>query len=825
MHARQVQSVALIALIVVASSLTAPARAERCGTARVLSLQRTAGAPAARPAPGTFQIGSTHFIVHYDDAALASYAQNVSDAAELSWRVLVDTLQYNVPPGDGGAGGDGRTDLYVRPAALLGGAWGVTYPETTVGSPYTGSSTSWVELSDTLSFDRRRVVTTHEVFHVIQVGYDAQESVSFLEMISTWAEDRVYDDVNLYLEVLPLFFGQPQKGLYTHTYSNVPWMIYLTENFGDGILLDIVQKCGETQGANVTAATNDALAPHASSQFEEFKQFTIWNFFTGARDDGLHYSEGATFPLASLQGQWDCYPFFDFITPIKMNRLGSNYYLLDGNGATDALRVVFQPEWFATSALTVNRFKQGSVITDTYTYATFNPADSLDLADWSECDSVLFVYQIETSSQQFNSAGLSSFFTRTPAPADPYVLVLDRDACRAPFDGDGDEFSARDGEETPFTAALTSLGFRTVQSDSIPGDLSMCGGVFVIGGHDGAGTTLTDAEFTQLMAFMDGGGDVYVEGNEFGRWAGSGTAGDFWGYFGCAFTPGETMATGNVSSWSTDPGGPLGSFAFTYDYQDDPDDNVGVLEPAAAETLAVDQSGTVRMSVRSTGASTRVMSTVLLGGSSGAGNTRDDFVGAVIDLFDSIVSTLAVQAMRVYRDGDRVHIEGEIAGYGGEELRMQRVLERGSLAVEVPVAVTTRGDLTLIHAVDDPPNEVVVYRLVALGERTGEEWLLWQQRHDAAAVGQRPLAFVGIHPNPSRGSVALVVESDRASLAAVRVYNVAGQLVYAREASIFRGVNTIAVADEALASLASGVYFVRVAALGRSVERKLHILR
>jgi hypothetical protein len=254
--------------------------AQRCGTHIGTGEGAVSQAPAARPAPGTFQIGTTHVIVHYEDAGLADYAQDVSDAAELTYRTLIDTLLYLVPPSDAPAGGDGRVDVYLQTPAQIGDVWGATFVETLVGSPYVGSSTSYVTVVDTMSLARRLAVTAHEMFHVVQIGYDPQENRSFLEMISMWIEDRVYDDADVYLEVLPYFFEAPDKGLYTHTYSNVPWAIYLAENYGDGIVRDILENCTDVSGSNVVGAIDESLSAFGTSHYDEYLTFMLWNYFT-----------------------------------------------------------------------------------------------------------------------------------------------------------------------------------------------------------------------------------------------------------------------------------------------------------------------------------------------------------------------------------------------------------------------------------------------------------------------------------------------------------------------------------------------------------------
>jgi hypothetical protein len=812
-----------IAFVAIVAAVSPAGADERCGTWTRIGVQAAPGAETAvRPGPGTYQLGSSHFIVHYEDNALDGYAQNVSDAAELAWRVLVDTLNYDVPPTDGVAGGDGRVDLYLRDPAQMSGAWGITTPETFVGSPYPGTWTAYVEIVDTLSLDRLHVVTAHEFFHVIHIAYDTNEMTSFLEMIGTWAEDRVYDDANLYLDVLPNFFNQPQRNIYSFVYSNVPWMIYLTESYGDGILRDILDVCATVSGPNVTDATDAALAPYGSSEIDAFTGFTLWNYLTGARDDGAHYSEGASFPPVRVEKRTECYPLPAYMPLLKMSRLGSTYFFFDGNGATDALEVTVDPQNDANTVYAIHRFKDGIISTATVPMAAGAAPDSALLADWSECDSVLVISHVESVASSSARVEVSSRLLPQAPPTSPYVLILDRDDCRRPFDGVGDEFAPRDGEETPLADALAFLGVDYLQSDSIPSDLSWCGGVFVVGGHDGSGTTLADAEFDALAAFMDSGGDVYVEGNELGHWidpgagGGSASANAFWAYFGCDFVDGNSAATGNVSSWHTLPLGALPGFDFVYDYQDDPDDNVGSLVPTAADTLVVDQGGVVRASVHQVAGSARIMSTVLLGGSTGE---RAAFVDGVIELFDSIVAALAVHSMTVEREGDRVHVSGELSGYNGETLRLKRLA--GKAVREIPVTVSGTGDRVRIDAFDYAMDGTVVYRLEAVGA-SGGEWLLWQQSWDGR-VDRPPLAVAAVYPNPASGPVSLAVETDRPGDVAVVLYNVAGQRVLTRRFAVGAGTATLVI-DEAT-RLASGVYFVRVTARGYSAHRKLHILR
>src|SRR5262245_22822856 len=223
--------------------------ADPCGTWHTLAALEPGQHQVAvvRPPSGTFKTFSPHFVVHYYGDSLATYAQSVSDAAERTYRLLVDTLSTLAPLPDGTSGGDARTDIYLRPYTVMGSAYGTTYPETNVGAPCTNSFNSWIELVDTMTTTRRLPIVAHEVYHTMQIVYDRYESTSLLEMFSTWVQDRAYPNANVHWPTTRLFFRQPQRGLFLQTYSNVPWAVYLTQKFGDAIMTSTMVRCGATK--------------------------------------------------------------------------------------------------------------------------------------------------------------------------------------------------------------------------------------------------------------------------------------------------------------------------------------------------------------------------------------------------------------------------------------------------------------------------------------------------------------------------------------------------------------------------------------------------
>jgi hypothetical protein len=301
------------------------------------------------------------------------------------------------------------------------------------------------------------------------------------------------------------------------------------------------------------------------------------------------------------------------------------------------LRIRVEPEPAATSYLTVTTFRGATRMRTTTRYDPGAAPDSFLVDDWERCDSVLAVYQIDRGLAQGNMVAVSARYEYDPPPAPPWVLVLDRDGCRNPFDGDGDEFAARDGEEAAVAEALVAAGETVVVTDAPVADLSGCRAVFVVGGFGEDGVTLSPSDLATLTGYMDHGGDVYLESARLGAWVDSALAAGepelpaFWSSFGSAFEAGED--TLNVASWETEPS--WGAYSFDYD-RGRPDHRVGSLLPTSSQALVRDDRGLVRATVDRAGESTRVVSTVLLGGSTGRfGSTREAFVALVLALFDT----------------------------------------------------------------------------------------------------------------------------------------------------------------------------------------------
>ena len=777
-----------------------------------------------RPPNGTFKTFSPHYVVHYYGDSLATYAQSVSDAAERTYRLLVDTLSTLAPLPDGTSGGDARTDIYLRPYTVMGSAYGTTYPETNVGAPYTNSFNSWIELVDTMGTTRRLPITAHEVYHTMQIVYDRYESTSLLEMFSTWVQDRAYPDANVHWPTTRLFFRQPQRGLFLQTYSNVPWAFYLTQKHGDGIMTNTLARCAATQGPNPRDAFDEALAGYGTNFLDTFIDFGTFNYWAGSRDDGQHYEEGSHYYTTVVEHLTRCYPETLYVSIHPPAELGANYAMLDGDGHSGPLKLSIYPEFLSSTILTINKWKGGVATRTTSFYSQFStPVDSTTFADWAQCDSILLVYQVNQSAGSENSFAYSAKRPPAAKPSVPWVLVIDRDGCRAPFDGVQDDYLPRDGQEQPIADALRNLGTTVRVEDVVPVDFTGCRGVFLVGGFESGAVNLTDPELTRLIAFMDNGGDVYVEGNRLGQYmdpslgAGNAVQQSFWTHFSCTFTPGNSF--GNLLQWSTAGNLFMGTHQFSYDNGGDANSYVGVLAPLGNAAFLVKDGG---LKIRATalraagGSSTRIMSTVLLGGSTGqSSSTREAFLADVLTLFDTNVAALAVLRANVSVEMRHVSISGVLQHYEGETLALYRTDSQARH--DVPLEVKQVGGEWRFNARDELATASATYQLVDVAnERT-----LWRETV-SEKTPDYALRIVGLYPNPARDMVRIAINAPSSAAGTLSVYDVAGRLVSRETTVLQRGSNVLF-----LRSLpaASGVYFVHVTAPSGEARGRLLVIR
>ncbi len=384
---------------------------------------------------GNFKI---HYVTEGDDAVHdplidqnynghPDWVDTAGDILVYVWNREVNGLSYRQPPSDGGYpdpqdnGGDGRYDVYLLDISSQ--YLGYTVPEFFV-SGSSGPATSYIVLDNDYvgvgsmhtPLQWMQVTAAHEFFHAIQMGYDGAEYEDdgenlkpyWMEMSAVWMEDMVYDQVNDYVGYLIYFFPKPHWSLKTfdyvimeqalHAYGSCVWPIFLQERFNDTTIIQrIWEECADEPGDNAfnpdgQSATDVVLESKGVSFEEAFREFTVWNYFTGgrARTD-LFYSEGDLFPEVEIEHSYTAldYPVYSPSGPDHPYGLGSNYIEFYPEQVQGGVHLEFSPATggeFQTSVLgfnntvhepvypTVKVNKQtGAAESDVYNWFSYNP--------------------------------------------------------------------------------------------------------------------------------------------------------------------------------------------------------------------------------------------------------------------------------------------------------------------------------------------------------------------------------------------------------------------------------------------------------------------
>lgn len=300
----------------------------------------------ARPT-NTAYYDTEHFRIHYDTSGTkkilgwpdTSYLDAIAAAAENCWATEVDSWGFRPPPSDGGDpdGGDGGPlyDIYVQDCSGYYGYCQGVY--TQPGAPTNDCSSYVVIDNDYAGFgypdptDPMKVTVAHEFNHACQMAHDYTEGIWYMECTAVWAEDRVYDSINDYVYYLPYFYNslyqslEWEDGTGLRVYGSAAWNIFLGEHVSQDVIPDIWYECENP--VSTYTAMQYAMTAHGTSLEDEFNEFAIWNWFTGSRDDGMHYEEGSTWPLATLTATYSSYPIVDGApySNYLPDHMGANY--------------------------------------------------------------------------------------------------------------------------------------------------------------------------------------------------------------------------------------------------------------------------------------------------------------------------------------------------------------------------------------------------------------------------------------------------------------------------------------------------------------------
>lgn len=379
-----------------------------------------------------FDTPGDHFRIHYDTSGVHAvyhpyededppdghpdYVNRCGEYFDRAWAFQVDTLGYDAPPYDSAAGGgENLYDVYLHGYY---GAYGVTFGESP-SNQYPnrpGCYTSYIYCDPTYDgfgypdpLLPLQVTSAHEFFHAVQFAYNISTDGWWMENGSTWMEDVMWDEVNDNYLYLPWFFQFPHRSLLTengaHEYGQFVWAQFLYQRWGH----DLIRTTWE-YAINLQAyyAIGSALLDFGSTFDEEFEEFTLWNYITGDRDDGLHYEEGASYPKITIMRTHNSYPVVGQTSGPNPEGLASSYVVFESPAEEKHLLVRFDGSNEASWEANIIGTKTGNQYS--YTELPLN-ADNYGyvfLQDFQDYESAVLIPAVLTPDTDGHSFGYSA---------------------------------------------------------------------------------------------------------------------------------------------------------------------------------------------------------------------------------------------------------------------------------------------------------------------------------------------------------------------------------------------------------------------------------
>jgi hypothetical protein len=311
--------------------------AERTRAARLLA-RPTIG----QGAPGELEyevsestpLCSAHFCIHYvrstDDHpplkdananGVPDYVETMDLVFEHVYDVENGQLGWNAPKSDGSrgcinggpAGCTAKTDVYIKEVGDQG-IYGYSAPD-----PGQNAKRQFAYLVMDNDYNAAQfpqyggnalppmeVTAAHEYNHVLQFNYDINEDAWMFESTATWMEDRVYTDVNDYLQYLtpwaqmtavPLTYYSfdGNDPLNVKVYGDAVWPRWIESHYGPDVIRDAWGLSLNVKPKSFApAAYNASLGTKGTSFFNTFAQFATdtaeW------RASNSSFAEGSSFP-------------------------------------------------------------------------------------------------------------------------------------------------------------------------------------------------------------------------------------------------------------------------------------------------------------------------------------------------------------------------------------------------------------------------------------------------------------------------------------------------------------------------------------------------
>lgn len=278
--------------------------------------------------------------VHYNDTGALQvptyYVDLVGNSAMTAlFHDYVDNLHFRAPASDSDRGGMNAKNISMYDIYIILGpddpAEGEAIDE--------GGGASFIEIAANLADPKCTVA--HELFHAVQFTY-GPILLPWAELTANWAAAVAFPETEATgsARFAPQFFRCPNTYLLSSSspcglnfeYGAYVWGMFLTQRYDDSLIrneMEIAQGIIDTfpNLYDVTlAATDSSLKLRGSALEDAFKEFTVWNYFTGSRYNlapaSLRYTGGANYPMVPCSTV-DTFPDVDTIRTVDY--LGAKY--------------------------------------------------------------------------------------------------------------------------------------------------------------------------------------------------------------------------------------------------------------------------------------------------------------------------------------------------------------------------------------------------------------------------------------------------------------------------------------------------------------------
>jgi hypothetical protein len=281
------------------------------------------------------ELCSGHFCIHWvdttDDAppptdsdhnGIPDYVETMDAVFEHVYQTENVDLGWRPPTSDGtrgclaGAPADcaNKVDVYIKEVGSQG-IYGYSAPDPDQRSY---SQAAYLVMDNDYSasqFPRyggdplqpMEVTAAHEYNHVLQFGYDTAQDTWMFESTATWMEDRVYTDVNDYLQYLtpwaqmtfvPLtyFSSDGNDPLNVKVYGDAVWNRWIDSRYGPDTIRGAWAVSRKTTPLKsfAPAAYDASLKTKGTTFYDAFSSFAVGT--AEWRDSNSQFAEGATFP-------------------------------------------------------------------------------------------------------------------------------------------------------------------------------------------------------------------------------------------------------------------------------------------------------------------------------------------------------------------------------------------------------------------------------------------------------------------------------------------------------------------------------------------------